>query len=271
MRFRVLGTAAAEGWPALWCVCDVCREAARRGGKDLRLRSAYNIDDYIQIDFSSDALIQMWKYELDYARLRHLFFTHSHADHCDPAHVGFRRRGFAVLPEENHLYIYGNEHVRAAFELHRVVVPLLQAEFRPLQAFAPVEAGDVRVTPLLADHAGDEEAFFFLLESATGRILQGNDTGWFPDETWEFLSGREINVVLLDCTYGPKGGAGSHMGAAEVVEAMAELQAIGALAPGARRIATHLSHNGGALHNELAEYFAPHGIEVAYDGMELTL
>ena len=27
--------AAAEGWPALFCHCDVCREARRLGGKDV--------------------------------------------------------------------------------------------------------------------------------------------------------------------------------------------------------------------------------------------
>jgi phosphoribosyl 1,2-cyclic phosphate phosphodiesterase len=48
---------------------------------------------------------------------------------------------------------------------------------------------------------------------------------------------------------------------------MAELQSLGALAPNARKIATHFRHNGAALCDELTEYFTPHGIEVAYDGM----
>ena len=271
MNLKVLGTSAAEGWPALWCVCDACREAARRGGRDLRTRAAYNIDERLQIDLGPDALSQMWRFGVDYSKMEHLFFTHSHGDHCEPEHLMFRRRGFSVIPEDSLLRIYGSEHVRRAIDHYMQALPLLQAEYHVIRPFEPIDTGDIRVTPLRADHAGEEEAFTFLLESASGRILQGNDTGWYPDETWEFLAGREISAVLLDCTYGLHSGGGSHLGAPEVVQAMAELESLGALAPKARKIATHFSHNGAALSDELADYFAPHGIEVAYDGMEVEV
>jgi len=52
-----------------------------------------------------------------------------------------------------------------------------------------------------------------------------------------------------------------------VVRAKAELQKLGAAADGWRFIATHFSHNGGALHEELEEILGPEGVEVAYDGM----
>jgi phosphoribosyl 1,2-cyclic phosphate phosphodiesterase len=269
--FRVLGTAAAEGWPALWCTCDACREATRRGGRNLRMRAAYSIDGHIQIDFGPDALAQMWKFGLDYSRLDHLFFTHSHEDHLHIPDLYYRRPGFAQLPEDNLLTIHGNERVRERVDSHVKVLPLLQAQFDVLRLFVGVEVGDLRITPVLADHADDEEAVNFLIEAPGGRLLQGNDTGWYPDQTWDFLSGREIDVALLDCTYGLQSGGGSHLGAPQVVEAKAELQSLGALTPGGRVIATHFSHNGGALHEELTEYFAPHGIEVAYDGMEIEL
>jgi phosphoribosyl 1,2-cyclic phosphate phosphodiesterase len=271
MNLTILGTSAAEGWPALWCTCDACREAVRRGGRDLRTRAAYNVDQRLQIDLGPDALAHMWRSGIDYSQMEHLFFTHSHADHCEPENLMYRRRGFSAIPEDSLLHVYGNEHVARTLDHYVHALPLLQAEFHLLRAFEPVDAGDVRVTPLRADHAGEEEAFTFLLECASGRLLQGNDTGWYPDETWDFLAGRELDAVLLDCTYGLHSGGGSHLGAPEVVQAMAELDSLGALAPHARRIATHFSHNGGALYAELAEYFAPHGIEVAYDGMLVSV
>jgi phosphoribosyl 1,2-cyclic phosphate phosphodiesterase len=235
------------------------------------MRAAYNVDDRIQIDLGPDALAQMWQFDVDYAKLEHLFFTHSHADHCEPQHLLFRRRGFSIIPEDSLLHVYGSDYVQTALRERFEVLPLLQAEYHVIRSFEPVDCGDVRVTPLRADHGGEEESFNFLLESASGSILQGNDTGWYPDETWEFVAGREIDAVLLDCTYGLRSGGGSHLGAPEVVQAIAELQSIGALAPGARKVATHFSHNGGALHAELTAYFAPHGIEVAYDGMILEV
>ncbi|MGQ9731825.1 MAG: MBL fold metallo-hydrolase [Candidatus Zipacnadales bacterium] len=267
MKVTVLGTAAAEGWPALWCVCEACREAARRGGRNLRLRTAYNIDHRIQIDLGPDALIQMWQHNVNYARMEHLLFTHSHGDHCMPENVGFRRYGFAVLPENSLLHVYGNEEVKQLFELARVSLPLCQAEFHLIRPFETLHLGEVRAIPLRADHAGAEEAVIYLLEGPTGSLLQAHDTGWYPDETWDFLAGREVNAVLLDCTYGLHSGGASHLGAPQVVEMVAELKSVGALTPNARAIATHFSHNGGALYDELVEFFAPHGIEVAYDGM----
>ena len=39
MKLQFLGSAAAEGWPAMFCECPACKEAARRGGRDLRLRA----------------------------------------------------------------------------------------------------------------------------------------------------------------------------------------------------------------------------------------
>ncbi|MFQ6133720.1 MAG: hypothetical protein ACE5R4_16890, partial [Armatimonadota bacterium] len=62
-----------------------------------------------------------------------------------------------------------------------------------------------------------------------------------------------------------------HMGVPAVIEARQELEKRGALAPNCRFFATHFSHNGGALHEELEELLAPHGIAPAYDGLELDL
>lgn len=54
MEIQYLGTAAAEGWPALFCDCDICRRARAAGGKDLRTRTQSMIDGTILIDFPPD-------------------------------------------------------------------------------------------------------------------------------------------------------------------------------------------------------------------------
>ena len=54
MKFRFLGTCAAEGIPALWCRCDNCRRSRELGGRALRTRSQALIDDTLLIDFPSD-------------------------------------------------------------------------------------------------------------------------------------------------------------------------------------------------------------------------
>ena len=45
MKIHYLGTAAAEGWPAVFCQCDACKAGKEMGGKNIRTRSSVLIDD----------------------------------------------------------------------------------------------------------------------------------------------------------------------------------------------------------------------------------
>lgn len=54
MEIRYLGTAAAEGFPALFCQCDTCRRAAAKGGKNIRTRSSVLVNDTVLLDMGPD-------------------------------------------------------------------------------------------------------------------------------------------------------------------------------------------------------------------------
>ena len=112
MKFTYLGTAAAEGIPALFCECDICRYAARQGGRNLRMRSSAMIDDTLMIDFTPDMLAEKMKYSLDLARLSAIFFTHSHIDHLASKELCYYHGMYSnrVNPKSV-LNLYGNEKV----------------------------------------------------------------------------------------------------------------------------------------------------------------
>jgi phosphoribosyl 1,2-cyclic phosphate phosphodiesterase len=40
MKIQYLGTAAAEGIPAMFCTCELCRKTARAGSAEARCRSS---------------------------------------------------------------------------------------------------------------------------------------------------------------------------------------------------------------------------------------
>lgn len=272
MTLRILGSAAAEGVPAIFCVCDVCREARRRGGRNIRRRCTYLVGNRTMVDFGPDAYSSMIAFGLDYSRLEHLLISHAHQDHWYPEDLFFRRPGFSIVAEGNHLTVHGNASVGAKLAERVLETDRYAMGFRQAQAFVEVDLGEgMTAIPLPANHAHEQEAFLWLVQTPHGTILFGNDTGWFPAETWDFLGGQELKVVLLDSTSGRIPSREGHMGAAVVVEARDMLEKIGALAPGAVVVANHFSHNGGMLHEELEEFFAPHGIQVAYDGMMLEL
>jgi phosphoribosyl 1,2-cyclic phosphate phosphodiesterase len=273
MRVLICGTAAAEGWPALFCACEACAVARAEGGRNVRTRSAYMLGDEVRIDFGPDSHLHMQQYGLAFERLTHLLVTHSHWDHWVPEELAYRRRGFSRVREGNVLNLYGNARVRVRAEAALAdgweTYALAFHDLRLWEAIALPNGASA--TPILAAHGGEEECVNYLIEAGGRRLLQGHDTGWWPEETWAFLAGRSIDLLLLDCTHGPGEGGRSHLGTETVFRARDELAKSGGLASGARVIATHFSHNGGWLHEQLVDYFAPHGIEVAYDGMEIEL
>ena len=59
MEIQYLGTAAAEGLPALFCDCEICRKARNTGGKEVRTRTQSIVDGKILIDFPPDTYTQI--------------------------------------------------------------------------------------------------------------------------------------------------------------------------------------------------------------------
>lgn len=272
MVLRVLGTAAAEGWPALFCACEACGRARRLGGKQIRRRASYQLGDTIHVDWGPDSYHSMVAFGLDYCALRHLLITHSHWDHWVPQELSWRAPGFSQIPPDSHLMVYGNEHVgqRMEQEMQRPMQDCALS-FRRIEPFEQLDLGEASAVPLPANHVPGQQALMYLLKVGEAEVLIGHDTGWFAEEVWDYLASRQLTTVLVDCTYGTRDDREGHMGGAAVVETIQRLEKIGALAPDCRRMATHISHNCGSSHEDLSEFFSPYGVEVAYDGMELAL
>ncbi|MFP3903300.1 MAG: MBL fold metallo-hydrolase [Armatimonadota bacterium] len=276
MVLKLLGSAAAEGWPAPFCTCDACRRARQLQGRNIRRRTSYQFGNTIHIDWGPDSYYSMHSFGLDYSHLRHLLITHSHFDHWIPLELLWRREGFSAMSEDAHLLVWGNEAVQHRME--KELLPELdggladvQMDFRQLQAFETIDLHEAAATPLPANHADDEQAYIFLLKTPSSSVLVGHDTGWFVEEVWDFLSGQNVQYALIDCTYGTVDKSTGHMGGSYVIETATRLRETKALAADGTAIAQHFSHNCLSVHDELVDYFAPHDIEVAYDGMELVV
>lgn len=272
MEILFCGTGAAEAWPALFCTCPACQQARQNGGKDIRSRAAYMLGDTIRVDFGPDSNLHQQKYGLAYERLEHLIMTHSHDDHWFPTDMGYRRRGFSRIPETP-LYLWGNAAVETKFvKTCGSDWQKYGLEFHRLTAFIPISLSEgVTATPILAAHDRNEECMNYLLEVDGRRALLGHDTGWYDAPTWEFLNGKPLDLIILDCTHGTEDHIPNHMGGMTLVNFRDELAKRGALAPDAVCVATHFSHNSQNLHADLEAFFTPHGFRVAYDGLRLSL
>lgn len=277
MKITFLGTAAAEAIPALWCECEVCDRALRLGGREVRRRCSYLVDDDTMIDFGPDSFGQSVEFGVDLRKLDRLLVTHPHSDHLAAREFLWRTRGYSRVTKR--LAVIGSPSVFGAIVGGNADQNVCRPEdlmLIPVEAKAGValESGDLGILPLAANHMTPAAAPLIYVISRHGKnVLIANDTGYFPEESWRTLARVRLDAAVLESC----GGAGKpelrdgHMGLRTTVACRDRLLELGALVPESPVVANHFSHNCGNSHDELVAAFGAHGIAVAYDGMVLSL
>ncbi|MES2463650.1 MAG: MBL fold metallo-hydrolase [Armatimonadota bacterium] len=269
MELTIFGTAAAEAWPAPFCRCAPCQEARRRGGPNIRSRSGALLDNDLKIDFSADTVSHMLRTGRDLADVRTLVFTHQHNDHIVPTELAWAAPPFTNTPPQQPIQVFGNATV---VEMLTESTSHIKSDYFQVQpAMTPLTpittpTGDT-LLPLPADHAPG--SLVLRITRGDRTLFYGHDSGLYPEETLAALAdGPTLDIALFDCTNGgQKTRNRGHMGVDGVAQMAYELRRRGAVTDRTKLIATHFSHNGGLLHEELVEAFLPHGIAVAFDGM----
>lgn len=69
------GTSAGEGVPTPFCRCKVCEYARKHGGKDLRTRSCFRLDESIMLDAGADFVAQSLRLNEDTYDVQHIIHT----------------------------------------------------------------------------------------------------------------------------------------------------------------------------------------------------
>ena len=285
-KIVVLGSAAAEGIPAIFCDCDTCRAAWENGGKDFRLRTSYQLGEFVRVDFGPDAMVQEMRYRLHSEKLRHIIVTHSHEDHFDTTLFNYRKKCFSKVPPDNTLNIYGGAGVvrkinQSAWNSGKNIgfhgdFSCLQMNVHELYPFEAVELPDVDMTvyPLKANHMAQiftEEPMIYIIRWGEKHLMIANDTGYFCEEDWVYIAALKIrfDVVITDCTGGILDARDGHMSGKFVLATKTRLEEMGCVDKNTQYFINHFSHNGRLTHAELEAHYNPHGIQVGYDGLEI--
>ena len=270
MKIQYLGTAAAEGWPALFCNCEMCKQAAKLGGKNIRTRSQAIVDNKILIDFPADTYAHMLQYRIDLPSIHTLLVTHSHIDHWYPEDLMRRSKRFATAIDET-LHIYGNDAVYE--ELTQVAKRVgdgykdVRIEYHIVKEFEPFEAEGYEIVPLKANHKPGENCYIYMISKDGQSLLYGHDTGYFPEETWAYIKDKQFDMVSLDCTMISIKAGINHMGILDNIEVVNQLKALGCVKEHTKYVVNHFSHNGKMLHDELETTARKNGFIASYDGM----
>ncbi|MCX6374752.1 MAG: MBL fold metallo-hydrolase [Armatimonadetes bacterium] len=273
MDITILGTAAAEGWPASFCGCDICRRAREVGGKNIRSRASVQFGPAHKIDLPPDTWYHEAVIGADFSGLEHLFITHSHQDHWSPGYLEYLREPFAHDGPPL-LSVYGTSAVikRGVDELaSHGIREGGHVGFTEIEPFIPVQAGEMTFTPITASHMSDELCLCYVVSDGAKTVLYASDTGWFPEETWEYLESIRLDGVISECTCGPNKSESYHLDFDHLFAMKERLENSGVIGADCVFVATHFSHNVGFLHEELEHILNQRHIQVAYDGMRISL
>lgn len=287
MYLQFLGTSAGEQFPGLWCRCPTCAKARELGGRNLRSNSCAFLSPDIMLDFGAEAFLQARRFDVPILNMRHLFMTHSHADHFYPQHLLWRWMTpgqklppgrdtfgprFSELPM---LHVYGNADV-CAFLAPHLGGPGGEERYRmrlyPVEYGVEGRAGDIDFLPLEASHRDRTgNAVNYVLQRDGRTILYALDTGWFHEHTYERIRRFRYDLVVIEGTFGYGVDSEGHFNFEKLQRAIERFREDDLLKEDAPFCASHICPHFSPVHDEYAPILAEKGITLAYDGMKVEL
>jgi pyrroloquinoline quinone biosynthesis protein B len=307
VRIRVLGSAAGGGFPQWNCGCENCL-AARRGTSGVAPRTQESIavtgdppgdgESWFLINASPEVRAQiesfpgLWPRSPRHSPIAGILMSNGDLDHC---------LGLLSLRESHPLVVYATEAMRAGFTEGNVLYRTLQRfpgqlEWRSLRlgVETPLGAAEspLRVTavptpgklPLhlegLRTPTPEDSVGFVIRDQRTGRQLAYFSGVAGPSPELERAL-AEADVLFFDGTFWTSDeliAAGLGTRRAEEMAHWPISGAGGSLeflarATASRRILIHINNTNPILRDdsEARRMLASRGIEVASDGMELTV
>jgi phosphoribosyl 1,2-cyclic phosphate phosphodiesterase len=268
MEILLLGTGGADGIPALYGDDRVSQNARKVKGKEIRSRSAALVDGVLKIDLGPDTASQMIRENKSARDWSALLFTHSDDDHLCLSEIQY---GLFPFVEETHLNytIYAN---RVVCDIISKRYPEWPMDLVEIRKFEPFQHEQYRITPILAMHKDDEDCFNFIIEKEGKSFLYATDTGLMHQETLDFLVGKQIDLLVIECSDGHhKTPYMGHMDIAQCVELVGQLRDCLAITTEAPVYTTHHTAGGDATHAELIEILAPYRITPGFDGLQVSI
>ncbi len=273
MKLQYLGTAAAEGIPAIFCECETCVKSRQAGGRNIRTRSQALIDDTLLVDFPPDTYMHLLTYNFPLSQIKSCLLTHSHYDHLYIDDLVMRKNGFSHIPNKEPLVFYSDKsgfdmisNIKANTGTTDEIVKVNQIEL-----YREFDVEGYKVTALRAAHAESSSPVVYLIEKDGKTLFYSNDTSEYPDESMEYLKSlkKPIDLISFDCTEACSDtNYVGHLTLNRCIALRDELIRMGAADENTVFVLNHFSHNGkDVLYDDFKKIASEHNFEVSYDGM----
>ncbi len=273
MKLQFLGTAAAEGIPAIWCECEVCRIAKKLKGKELRKRCSYLIDSDTIVDYGPDGYWQSIEYDIDQTAIKRVLFTHPHEDHMTPVEFLFRHSPYFSQVSHNINVMASGESLRLFLKQTGKEFSVLNINAIPFSEGKWLQDEDMEILPIPAHHSPGCGAMILVIRRAGKTVLIANDTGMLFESSWKMFENLKLDAAVIEstCSFGQPDLAINHLGINTTVQFRDRLIEMGCITAETPVYVNHFSHNGKANHDKLTDHFAKFNMTVAWDGLTIEI
>lgn len=234
------------------------------------------IDGTLLIDFPVDTYMHVLYGGLQLNRIHTCIITHNHSDHFYPADFEMRGSWFAELNGDEPFTVYAT--YPALEQAKQVLDHCKQGDegrivLKEILPFVSFKAEGYSITPLRANHDPKCNPVIFIIEKNGKRLLYANDTGYFTEDTWEYLEKQKyvFDLVSLDCTAFYKKTSGGHMGLPNVIEVRKRLKDCMLTNENTTYVLNHFSHFGRYTYDDMLEEAKKEGFLIAYDNFEMNI
>ncbi|WKV51619.1 phosphonate metabolism protein PhnP [Dickeya fangzhongdai] len=191
MELMFMGTGDAQQVPLTGCDCIACERARldprfRRGPSSMLVRC----DGEATL---LDAGVTQLEQRFGVNEIRRILLTHYHVDHVQG--LFSLRWGIG-----DRIPVFGPPDEQGCDDLYKHPRRL---DFQPaMTPFQPVAMGALRVTALPLNHS--KPTFGYLLEQDGQAVAYLTDTCGLPNDTLDFLRGKRLDHMVMDCTQPPR-------------------------------------------------------------------
>jgi len=257
-NLKILGCGTSTGVPLPGCECAVCLSDNEKN-KRTRTSSIIttNKGKSVLIDAGPDLRFQVLRFNIK--RINAVLFTHSHMDHI----LGLDDlRPFNFI-QKSSIPCYGSTQtlteIKKCFSYIFNPNPqykggwLPKIELNEIESLKSFSVPDIEleIMPFTVMHGGMPVTAY-----RTGELAYVTDCNFIPEESMKKLKGTRY-LILDGLRYEAHG---SHFTIPQAIEVAKEVGA-------ERTILIHMTHN---IEYEEVSAQLPKGVELAYDGLELT-
>lgn len=196
MKFEFLGTADTGGIPRHQCHCIICEEARTKGINNRSTSAFLELDDgsVILFDAGYDAVCDRF----NTTRIRAVFLTHFHADHC----LGLIRLRKSV--DSINCYIPDDTQGFGDLFMHKDSI-----NYQVLEPFESIEIEGIKIVAVPLIHSKLTHGYVFFTKNSVVAYL--TDCASIPAASLAYLQSQTIDHLFIDAAYSPSFESKKHL------------------------------------------------------------